>query len=421
MDDKMKNVYQKFYSSINLLSKITSNGNYIDNISYIDSFLSEFRNITFVLQKQFSDKKSKNIYVEMRDTVLVDDEKLNKLVDFRDEIIHEKPFDLGVEVVCSIYLKNVLKYGVLSCNVDDKLVKRSIIEKKINNFLRTLKTSAPEIYFTYEVNFISNTTKIDIMKLAEYGINKMFDFLNEFEKKIYGNNDNYKVIKEKILKKIIEVFSNKFKFSVNGVYLVKQDKIDTFFLKARIITIDKNEKPSVGIGKTKLEKENIMFKGDTPVEKFKSFVTIHLALFSITNDLAPVFAIVYEDGECEMICNMAFSKADLYEAIFTIVDKIKEGNIKYVILCQQMIVGEKDIKRFSEMTYEEKMKNYDSEGLAFSLITKNDSNINIFIPVDKAMDIQYVMNKIDNNSEDFVNYIVKPIEDEMKKNGLVIF
>ena len=49
MDDRMQKVYQKFYSSINLLSKVTSNGDYIDNISYIDSFLSEFRNITFVL------------------------------------------------------------------------------------------------------------------------------------------------------------------------------------------------------------------------------------------------------------------------------------------------------------------------------------------------------------------------------------
>ena len=198
----MQKVYQKFYSSINLLSKITSNGNYIDNISYIDSFLSEFRNITFVLQKQFSNKKSKDIYNEMRDTILVDDKKLNKLVDFRDEIIHEKPFDLEVSVVCSIYFKKILKYVVMSCNVDDKIVKKSVIEKKINNFLRTLKISAPEIYFTYEVVFISDSTKVDIMKLAEYGIDKMYDFLNEFEKKIYGNNDNYKDIKKQISNKI---------------------------------------------------------------------------------------------------------------------------------------------------------------------------------------------------------------------------
>ena len=63
MNDKMKQVYQKFYSSINLLSKLTFDGDYIDNISYIDSFLSEFRNITFVLQKQFSDPTSKKIII----------------------------------------------------------------------------------------------------------------------------------------------------------------------------------------------------------------------------------------------------------------------------------------------------------------------------------------------------------------------
>ena len=351
----------------------------------------------------------------MRDTILIVDKNLNKLVDFRDEIIHESPFDLKVNVVCSIYFRNVLKYGVMSCSADDKMIKRSIIEKKINNFLRGIKTSAPEIHFTYEFDFISDSTKIDIMNLSEYGINRMHDFLNEFENKIYENNDNCKDIKEKISKKIIEVFSYKFNFSVNGVYLAKQDKINTSFSKARLITVDKNKKPSVGIGKTNLEKDNIMFKGDSLIEKFKSFVMSHLALFSFTKDLAPVFAIIYGDGECEMICNLAFSKADIYDTVSTIVDKIRDYDIQCVISCQQMIVGEKDAKTFYKMMHEKKMENYDSEGLGFSLITKNDSNINIFIPADKAIDLPYVMNLIDNNDGSFTNYIVKPIEDAIKK------
>lgn len=415
MDERMQKVYQKFYSSINLLSKVTSNGDYIDNISYIDSFLSEFRNITFVLQKQFSDKKSKDIYKEMRDAYLVNDEKLNKLVDFRDEIIHERPFDLKVNVVCSIYLGKVLKYGVMSCNADDKLIKRSVIERKINNSLRGIKTTAPEINFTYEVEFISDSTKIDIINLSEYGINKMFDFLNDFERRIYGNNDNSMIIKEKISKKIIDVFSNKLNFSINGVYLVQQKKINTSFSKARLITVDKNKKPSIGIGKTKLEKDNLMFKGNTLVEKFKSFVMSHLAIFSFTKDLAPVFAIIYDDEECEMICNLAYSKADLYETINTVVDKIKNDNVQCVISCLQMIVGKKNIDKFYKMTHEEKMENYDSEGLAFSLITRNDSNINIFVPSEKTTNPSYVMNLIDNNDGTFTNFIVKPIENEIKK------
>ena len=129
MDDRMKNVYQKFYSCLNLLSKISSNGEYIDNISYIDAFLSEYRNITFVLQKQFSDKKSKEIYIDLRNAFLVDDRRLNILVDFRDETVHEKPFDLKIEVVCSIYLKSPLKLGIMSCNAYDKLIKRKFIDE----------------------------------------------------------------------------------------------------------------------------------------------------------------------------------------------------------------------------------------------------------------------------------------------------
>ena len=293
MNDKMKQVYQKFYSSINLLSKLTFDGDYIDNISYIDSFLSEFRNITFVLQKQFSDPTSKKNYNNMRNNILINDNNLNKLVNFRDETIHEKPFDLRVEVICYIYLRSIEKFKVMSCNVNDELLKKDVIEREINKYIKTLKFKTQEVYFTYEIEFISNSTKVDILKLSEYGINKMFDFLLEFEKNIYGNNDNFKVIKEKISNKLIEFFSNKIIFSVNGVYLTKQNEIDTSFPKSMLITTNKNQKPSIGIEKTKLEKDNFIFKGDTILEKFKSFVTTHMLLFIMTKELLPVFAIIY--------------------------------------------------------------------------------------------------------------------------------
>lgn len=44
----------KFYSALSSLEKFEKGSNFFDNISYLDNFFSEYRNITFVLQKSLS-------------------------------------------------------------------------------------------------------------------------------------------------------------------------------------------------------------------------------------------------------------------------------------------------------------------------------------------------------------------------------
>lgn len=60
-DELFSNALQKFYSAFENLKNFSINNDIVDNISAIDCFFSEFRNITFVLQKDFSDKNVKNI------------------------------------------------------------------------------------------------------------------------------------------------------------------------------------------------------------------------------------------------------------------------------------------------------------------------------------------------------------------------
>ena len=51
------NALQKFYSAMKNLKDFSINNDIIDNISSIDCFFSEFRNITFVMQKDFADRR----------------------------------------------------------------------------------------------------------------------------------------------------------------------------------------------------------------------------------------------------------------------------------------------------------------------------------------------------------------------------
>lgn len=414
MKEKMDKVYQKFYSCINLLSKVTTDEEFIDNISYIDAFLNEFRSITLVIQKQFDDTESQKKYLELRDEFIKPDLKLKKLVDLRNESTHEEPFDLIIKVDALIYLNHILTLGLYCGDIKGETLTKKQIEKKISNFLKSLKSRVPEIYFSYDFKFIYNGEKIDIIDLAEYGINKMFDFLIKYEKTIFGNTKQFKNIKEKISNKIIKLFENRLRLNVNGVYNTSSKKIYTSFPKSKLISVDKNGKPIMGFKKGKINSKFPMLIGNTIMEKFKSFSMYQVIIYKMTHELSPVFLIVYNDNECELICDIVYTKADIYYTIHNIVEKINEGNVKSIFVCQQMISSKK-IEDFANMTHDERMEKYDSESLAFSLIDKNEECFSLLIPCELIENNEDIISLIDKKEYEFTNYSIKPLIDAIKK------
>lgn len=49
-EDFLLPAYQKLYAALNSLERFSKGQDLFDNIACIDSFLAEFRNVTFVLQ-----------------------------------------------------------------------------------------------------------------------------------------------------------------------------------------------------------------------------------------------------------------------------------------------------------------------------------------------------------------------------------
>ena len=45
MDDKLFPAYQKFYSALNCMERFNKEQDFFDNISALDSFFSEYRNL----------------------------------------------------------------------------------------------------------------------------------------------------------------------------------------------------------------------------------------------------------------------------------------------------------------------------------------------------------------------------------------
>ena len=82
---------QKLYSALSSLERFSKHNDFFDNISSLDSFLSEYRNVTFVIQKSLAHTNFFCIYEETRDEFLSGD--LGKwFVEKRNEVLKEHPF-----------------------------------------------------------------------------------------------------------------------------------------------------------------------------------------------------------------------------------------------------------------------------------------------------------------------------------------
>lgn len=84
---------QKYYSALKSLDDFGCRGNFFDDVSNLDTFFSEFRNVTFVIQKELRTEENKRIYLELRSKYLTGD-TLKWFIETRNSTTKEKPFSL---------------------------------------------------------------------------------------------------------------------------------------------------------------------------------------------------------------------------------------------------------------------------------------------------------------------------------------
>lgn len=92
-EDLLLPVCQKLYAALASLERFSKGQDLYDNIACIDSFLSEYRNVTFVLQKSLTHTGYISLYENLRDKYLKNDQ-CSWLVKKRNEVLKERPFSL---------------------------------------------------------------------------------------------------------------------------------------------------------------------------------------------------------------------------------------------------------------------------------------------------------------------------------------
>lgn len=119
---------QKLYSALVNLEKFSRHNDFFDNIASLNSFLSEYRNVTFVLQKSLAHTDYLQTYEKLREKYLLGN--IGKwFKGKRNEVLKEHPFPLVKIIEVTIYdSANPTKLTTKQFSAEDDQDYSSLIE-----------------------------------------------------------------------------------------------------------------------------------------------------------------------------------------------------------------------------------------------------------------------------------------------------
>jgi hypothetical protein len=342
----------KFYSALNSLEKFEKGTNFFDNISYLDNFFSEYRNITFVLQKSLAITPFMSKYEMLRDQYLVNDVG-RWFIEKRNEVLKQQPFNLEKRIVISIYsAQNTLSLPELIYTIDNDVEISTIVESLRTTFITSGQL---EVMFSAEFLFFEYGHNTDLYDNLILGINQMKLFLTDMKKAIKEDCELSDELESKI---------DKLKF-----YRVPKDLlfIDDYIFYCKKEYFEKATRIALGSGSGQkifpIENLNKMYpNGDI----FNKFELMHLVIFQMQKSLLPTCMILYNDDTFELI-SFGFSiKTTVYRKFTEIAKRIDSDKILNVLFVTEMYTY--DALDINNLDSRERVKHAKSEILAFFMV-----------------------------------------------------
>ena len=163
--------YQKFYSALKNLQRFDKENNFFDNVSSLDSFFSEYRSITLVLQKSLAHTP----YIERYKVLAKEKFSDSWMNDQRVKTVHIHPVEFSKQIEVSVYLP----FGKLFClqrtfTVDDDIPLSSCQEELKKYFC---ELSEDEVFFSAKFSFIEKESGKDIWNKLSKGLSLMNDLM----------------------------------------------------------------------------------------------------------------------------------------------------------------------------------------------------------------------------------------------------
>lgn len=315
--------YQKFYSALSSLEKFEKGTNFFDNISHLDNFFSEYRNVTFMLQKSLAHTEYLKIYEKNRDKYLIND-VCSWFIQKRNEVLKQQPFDLEKKIRIVIYTTtNSLSLPEHCFTIENDIEYSSLINS-MRQFFAELHLV--EVMFSAEFSFYERGHKAELynhflsgiqnmklfMKVMKSSLNESSQLSNQLEKKI----DDLKFTR--IPKNML--LTDDYVFYTKRNQFEKASRAEFSFDKA-------DQKVPV----SNFEK---MFPGSK--DTFENFVMMHLVTFQMQKKLMPTCLIIDKDKKMQFMSFESSIKTTTYRKLYEIANLIETKGIVEVFYVGEM-------------------------------------------------------------------------------------
>lgn len=401
------NAYQKFFSALDSLKNLQVNNDFFTNISAIDKFLQEFRNITFVLQKELKNSGQEELYNKANQKFLMNNTNMKWFITARNQVCKEEPFNLAKWVLIVIY-KNGFEIPLCVERFDmDTDIPISDIKASLPIIFKDF--DVPEIFGTCYFSFAEQDTKVkdnnDLYNKLLYGIETMTYFMNYLNSELNISCKICDSFRDKIKNLYSSFLSLDITFARDFEYLKNINKF-SFAAQGEFLFIEKN----------KIQRQKNIVLNDLYVKDndynldnhLYNFILIHLPLYQMHKTIMPTFMIVYKDNYYKFITFQLDCKATMYRLQNQIAQDVLKENIKSIGYMGEIYSYVKSDKLLNT-TYLDRQKLNPIESLIFSTIDFNLNKSNIAFESSKIDDMNYVKQQLENHDENmFFNW--GPIE-----------
>lgn len=314
--------YQKFYSAVSCLERFDKEQNFFDNISSLDNFFAEYRNITFVIQFALKHTDYFSIYEKNRDTYLTD----HWFVEKRNMITKQKSFQLVKKIDVTVYLPD----DSISLCAQSFTVENDIPMDSLTNDLKKLflSISHSEIFFSPSFSFFEKGTTLDIWDKLISGIASMNRFMNAMYTEVGEDCTLCSQLREKINRSKFSSVPKDFWLINDYVYYPQQNEFKRADRLAIAFPLNGSKTISRLPLKALTEATHFNYDG-TP---FGTFVLMHVLIRTINSkaDIMPTLLTIYNDDTFELDAFHADIKTTIYRKITEAAQKATEGTVRQI-------------------------------------------------------------------------------------------
>ena len=311
--------YQKFYSALSSLERFRKEANFFDNISCLDTFFSEYRNVTFVIQSQLKHTEYFEKYEKNKDEYLTD----HWFVEKRNETTKQQPLCIQKRITICVYTpsEEIMTMEKRFTIEDD--VPFDSLKDEIKGFFNDLLTD--EVFFSTEYFFTENGSETDLFGKIITGISAMKSFLETLSKDIGEQCDLCKELKGRIDRMIIAYAPRDFLFTDDYVYYKSNNEFERASRVAMMFP-QNGEKMASRCPSNEFFKSNQL---DYDGTLFGKFTLMHVVIRAVNPDadIMPAIMVVFGDNTIHFDVFHADLKTTLYRKLNEIAKVIEKEDV----------------------------------------------------------------------------------------------